>query len=327
MTNLNVVRQERVNCNDQFLLDIYEGLSLPQKSLPCKYFYDEKGAELFDQICQTPEYYHTRTELKIFEEALPVVAGLVGPSADILEFGSGAGIKIRTLINALDKPRSYCPIDISEEMLLSSSHELQQIYPELEVLPIVADYHSHITLPAMFSESSPHRKLVFFPGSTISNFDMPAAMHFLKHIRKLLEPEDALLIGVDLIKPVPKLLAAYNDAQGITAAFNKNMLTRICNTYETDLDPDQFYHHAIYNAEEHRIEMHLVSKTAQRIRIEDESFNFEERESIHTENSYKYSIEGFRMMALNAGFDSVDYFTDDKNLFSVHYLTASKSRL
>jgi dimethylhistidine N-methyltransferase len=323
MTNLNVARQEHVNSDDQFLTDIISGLSQEQKSLPCKYFYDEAGSELFDQICQTKEYYHTRTELEIFEDALPLVAGMIGPSADILEFGSGAGVKIRTLINALDRPRSYSPIDISEEILVSSSKTLQQQYPELEIHPVVADYLSHIELPSMFADATEHRKLVFFPGSTISNFDMPEAMHFLKHIRSLLEPGDALLIGVDLIKPVPKLLAAYNDAQGVTAAFNKNLLTRIKNTYATNINEDNFYHHAKYNAEKHRIEMHLVSLKEQTIDIEGEVFNFAERETIHTENSYKFSIEGFRMMGMNAGFDCTECFTDKANLFSVHYLTAS----
>ncbi len=323
MTELNIKRQALVNTADQFLLDIYDGLSQPQKSLPCKYFYDEKGSELFDQICQTDEYYHTRTELKILDDILPTVAGMIGPYVDILEFGSGAGIKIRKLINALERPRSYTPIDISEEILLSSSHTLQQEYPELEVHPVVADYLSPIELPASFADETAHRKLVFFPGSTISNFDMPDAIHFLKHIRSLLSPGDALLIGVDLVKPVPRLLAAYNDRQGVTAAFNLNLLHRIKATYDTDLNVDNFWHHALYNAEKHRIEMHLVSRVAQTVTIQGQPFYFTERETIHTENSYKFSIEGFRMMALNAGFDSTECFTDDANLFSVHFLTAT----
>ena len=322
MTNLNLQRQHEVNSNDQFLTDVIEGLSQPKKTLPCKYLYDERGSQLFDDICSTPEYYHTRTELEIFEAALPVVASIVGPRADILEFGSGVGVKIRKLIDALESPRSYTPIDISEEVLAASVVELHQQYDELEVHPIVADYLSPIELPAMFTDETEHKKLVFFPGSTISNFEPTEAIHFLKHIRSLLTPGDLLLIGVDLIKPLPTLIAAYNDAQGVTAAFNKNLLQRIKDTYDTNLEPEDFLHQAIYNAEKHRIEMHLISKFAQSIDIEGHEFHFEEKEGIHTENSYKFSMEGFRLMAMNAGFYSVECFIDDNNFFSVHLLAA-----
>lgn len=323
MTELNVRRQEKVNCNDQFLLDILEGLSqVPQKTLPCKYFYDEKGAYLFDQICLTPEYYPTRTELKILDEVLPHVANLVGPGADILEFGSGAGIKIRKLLQALISPRSYCPIDISEEILLSSSAQLQRQFPHIVIHPIVADYHAHIHLPDEFSHQDHNRTLVFFPGSTISNFEPQDAIHFLKHIRGLLKPGDAMLIGVDLVKPLPRLIAAYNDSAGMTAAFNLNILDRIQSNYRTDLQLENFAHRARYNPEKRRIEMHLVSKKRQSVSIESAEFQFEAGETIHTENSYKYSIESFRLMATNAGFRCVETFTDAENLFSVHYLEA-----
>ncbi|MEJ2045652.1 MAG: L-histidine N(alpha)-methyltransferase [Reinekea sp.] len=322
MTNLNLKRQHNVNCNDQFLTDILNGLAAPQKTLPCKYFYDERGSQLFDEICNTPEYYHTRAELSIFDEALPVVSSLIGPNADILEFGSGVGIKILRLLDSLETPRSYTPIDISEEVLMNSALELHRRYDDLQVHPIVADYLSPIELPEMFIDDGPHKKLVFFPGSTISNFEPNEAISFLKHIRSLLNKGDGLLIGVDLIKPLPTLIPAYNDTQGVTAAFNKNLLTRIINTYDTDLDDSTFVHHALYNAEKHRIEMHLVSLKAQTVTIEGQSFSFKERESIHTENSYKFSIEGFRLMAQNAGFNSTVCFTDDINLFAVHFFTA-----
>ena len=322
MTKLNVQRQEQVNSNDLFLQDIYDGLSQRQKTLPCKYFYDERGSELFDQICETPEYYHTRTEMQILDQVMPEIADLLGPEADILEFGSGAGKKIKKLIEGLERPRSYCPIDISEEILLASAEKLKQAYPGLDVYPIVADYHSPIVLPEEFSVKGAHRKLVFFPGSTISNFDTAEAMHFLKHIRGLLSRGDALLIGVDLIKPVDRLLAAYDDAAGVTAAFNKNILARIRSTYETNLDPESFAHEARYDSDKHRIEMHLVSQVAQRIEIAERQFDFAKDESIHTENSYKYSVENFRLMAMNAGFECQRCFTDDAQLFSVHYLTA-----
>ncbi len=322
MANLNVKRQVNVNNNDEFLKDILTGFSERQKRLPCKYFYDERGSHLFDEICKTEEYYHTRTELKILDDALPTIAGMIGPNADILEFGSGAGIKIRKLIDALETPRSYCPIDISEEILLHSSRKLKKHYPELLIHPIVADYLSPIDLHDTFATESEHRKLVFFPGSTISNFDLPEAIHFLKHIRSLLTAGDVLLIGVDLLKPEPILLAAYNDRTGVTAAFNRNILDRIAATYQTNLEPGLFCHRAIYNAEKHRIEMHLVSTCEQTVEVEGESFHFRKLESIHTENSYKFSLEGFRMMGMNAGFDQTAVFTDEESLFSVHYLTA-----
>lgn len=322
MTNLSINRQENVNCDDQFLSDILFGLGQTQKSLPCKYFYDERGSVLFDEICKTEDYYHTRTELSILDEALPEVARLVGPDADILEFGSGAGIKIQKLIEALQAPRSYCPIDISEEILVSSSAKLKAMYPSLEVFPIVADYLSPIELPAAFTANSTGRKLVFFPGSTISNFDQPDAIQFLRHIRSLLSPGDALLIGVDLIKPETRLISAYDDREGITAAFNLNLLERIRNTYATDLNPGGFKHEVRYNSEKHRIEMHLSSRCDQVVNIEGERFEFVTGETIHTENSYKYSVEGFSLIASNLGFAPNRVFTDSDNLFSVHYLSA-----
>ena len=324
MTDLNIHRQTQVNQDDLFLQDIFAGWSaVGQKTLPCKYFYDEKGSQLFDQICQTPEYYHTRTELAILARALPEVVQYIGPHADILEFGSGAGIKIRKLIDALSSPRTYIPIDISEEILLASSAQLAQQYPELAVFPVVADYLSPIQLPEQFSHQSEHKKLVFFPGSTISNFEPQAAIHFIKHIRALLGEGDALLIGVDLVKPAERILAAYNDAQGVTAAFNMNLLQRIQNTYQTDLDLDTFCHRAIYNVERSRIEMHLISTVQQDIQIEGRRFAFAEQESIHTENSYKYSLESFQLLARNGGFDCTHCYTDAQQLFSVHYLTAN----
>ncbi|WP_320826787.1 L-histidine N(alpha)-methyltransferase [Reinekea sp.] len=324
MTKLNIHRQAQVNRDDLFLQDIIAGWSAEgQKTLPCKYFYDELGSQLFDKICQTPEYYHTRTELAILDSALPEVAQRIGAHADILEFGSGAGIKIRKLIDALTTPRTYIPIDISEEILLASSAQLNQQYPDLAVFPVVADYLSPIQLPEQFSHQSEHKKLVFFPGSTISNFEPKAAIHFMKHIRSLLAVGDALLIGVDLVKPAGRILAAYNDAQGVTAAFNMNLLNRIQSSYQTDLKLENFYHQAIYNVERSRIEMHLISKLQQEVNIEGQRFSFAEQESIHTENSYKYSIESFQLLARNAGFDCTACYIDEDKLFSVHYLTAS----
>lgn len=306
----------------EFLNDVLAGLSQPQKTLPCKYFYDEKGSQLFEAICETQEYYITRTEIGILQHNLTTIADLVGPGCDILEFGSGAGIKIQLLLEGLHRPRSYIPIDISMEILEHSAHTLAQRFPQVEIVPIVGDYHKNIELPQGFLRQTPHKKLVFFPGSTISNFTPLEAAEFLQRIRLLLSPDDVLLIGVDCVKPAHLLNAAYNDSAGVTAAFNLNLLDRIANTFETNLQSMDFFHHAYFNTQHSRIEMHLVCKRDQLIHIEGESFHFEKGETIHTENSYKYALEEFKAMADRAGFSSQAVWQDEAALFSLHYLKA-----
>lgn len=322
MTKSETINDLAIN-KDPFLQDIIDGLSQQQKTLPCKYLYDEQGSVLFDQICRTPEYYHTRTELALLDQHLPAIADVIGTEADILEFGSGAGIKIRKLIDALQAPRSYSPIDISQEILLASSAKLKALYPDLLVFPITGDYLSSIKLPDIFIKSR-HPRLIFFPGSTISNFDNFEAIRFLTHCRNLLKPGDHLLIGVDLIKPTSLLLAAYNDEQGVTAQFNLNLLERINREYSTNLDTGLFKHLARYNDSMHRIEMHLVSQAEQQVEIQGYSFEFSAGETIHTENSYKFSVEGFQHIAVGAGFSSKQCFVDSDNLFSVHLLAADE---
>lgn len=308
--------------DEEFLNDIWAGLSQPIKSLPCKYFYDEKGSQLFEAICDTPEYYITRTEISILQNNMEHIARLVGPSCDILEFGAGAGIKIQLLLAGLTAPRSYIPIDISMEILEASARELALRFPQVEIVPIVGDYHKDIELPEGFLKQTPHKKLVFFPGSTISNFTPGEALDFLTRIRNLLSPGDALLIGVDCVKPAHLLNAAYNDAAGVTAEFNLNLLDRIAATFDTDLDRRQFLHHAFFNTARSRIEMHLVSKRDQILNIEGRSFPLQKGETIHTENSYKYRLEDFSKIAQATGFVTSAVWQDAELLFSLQYLTA-----
>jgi len=307
---------------EEFLADVLHGLGQKKKTLPCKYFYDEKGSLLFEAICDTPEYYITRTEISILQHNMEQIADLVGPSCDILEFGAGAGVKIQLLLDGLKAPRSYIPIDISMEILEDSAQKLAQRFPHVDIVPIVGDYHKDIELPEGFLKQTPHKKLVFFPGSTISNFTPAEALGFLTRIRKLLTKGDALLIGVDCIKPTHLLNAAYNDKAGITAAFNLNLLDRIANTFDTNLASKYFLHHAYFNSQHSRIEMHLVSKRDQIVRIEHEAIQFARGETIHTENSYKYSLHRFKSMAEDAAFETRSVWQDDDKLFSLHYLTA-----
>ena len=304
----------------EFLADVLDGLGHAQKQLPCKYFYDERGSQLFSAICETEEYYVTRTELQIMRQSVADMAALVGPDASILEFGSGAGIKIRLLLDALESPDSYAPVDISQEILEQSAVELNEQFPDIAIEPICADYTKQLPQPKRFCAADPARRLVYFPGSTLSNFDRPDAERFLARISAMLGSGGGLLVGVDLVKHHDIFHAAYNDANGVTAAFNKNLLQRINSELEADFRLDQFEHRALYNKTLERIEMYLVSNTEQRVAIAGREFSFENEERLHTENSYKYSVDGLQAMAASAGFESCGCWVDENELFSVHYL-------
>ena len=316
MRLLEACKQELLDT--EFLEDVLCGLSKPQKSLPCKYFYDERGSELFGMICQTAEYYPTRTEHVIFDEHLEEIAKLVGQDTHVIEYGSGEGIKIRKLLHALHNPISYTPIDISAEILAASARQLQIDFPMLNVHPVCADYTDETLLPAFNNQAE--NRLIFFPGSTISNFNKTEALVFLKHIKRMLKGNGHLLIGVDLIKDKQILDAAYNDAKGVTADFNKNLLVRMNNELDATFDEAAYEHHAEYNEFHSRIEMHLVSMADQLVHINGNVFEFSKDETIHTENSYKYSIESFTSLAKQAGLEPVQVWTDNQNLFSVHLL-------
>lgn len=307
-----------------FLQDVICGLSQTPKQIPCKYFYDARGAELFTQICRTPEYYVTRTELALLDEILPEVADLIGRHATIIEYGAGEARKIRNLLSALREPQAYVPVDISAEMLLQASHQVKGQFPQVAVHPVIADYTADLELPEVVARSRHGRRMVFFPGSTISNFTPGEARRFLRGMHSFLRAGDGLLLGVDLLKSPARLHAAYNDQQGITAEFNLNLLRRINRELHADFDLEQFEHYACFNPAKSRIEMHLVSLRDQTINIGRYQFQFAQGETLHTENSYKYSLRGVAQLGADCGFETLISWTDREQLFSLHYLVSVK---
>ncbi|MBW5413270.1 MULTISPECIES: L-histidine N(alpha)-methyltransferase [Pseudomonas] len=302
--------------SDSLREDVLNGLATEPKAIPPKYFYDQRGSELFEAITGTPEYYPTRTEERILTEAAGDIAAIAGSGMTLMELGSGASRKIRLLLEAL-RPQSYLGVDISRDFLLSSTHRLAADYPWLDVSALCTDFTQPMELPQTLGKAP---VLAFFPGSSIGNFTPTEARSFLRNLHRLLPPGSGLLIGVDLVKSKARLEAAYNDAEGITAAFNLNLLERIRREMDTDLDPSRFSHYAFYNEQQSRIEMHLVSRRAQTIRVEDQRFMFRQGETLHTENSYKYSLKGFETLSREAGFSPIAVWKDPAALFSVHYL-------
>ena len=301
-----------------FLDDVIAGLSAAPKSLPPKYFYDARGSKLFDEICELPEYYPTRTEIAMLEASGGEIAARIGPRAAVLEYGSGSGRKTRLLLSAL-RPGAYVAIDISGEQLHEALSGLAAAFPDVRMVGICADY-THALPAAPLSALDGSRRVVFFPGSTIGNFTPREALAFLKNARALAGAGGAMLVGVDLKKDVPTLHAAYNDAAGVTAAFNMNVLGRINRELGGDFDLGAFRHRAHYDESSGRIEMHLESTRAQTVTIGGRSFGFGAGETIHTESSYKYSVEQFQALAREAGFAPTHCWVDRGNLFSIHYL-------
>lgn len=307
---------DRANIESEFLTDVMNGLSREQKTLSPKYFYDANGSALFDAICELDEYYPTRTELGVLSERAEEIAKLV-EGQHLIEFGSGSSVKIRVLLDAADGLASYVPVDISREHLLAAAQSISDDYPTLDVIPVCADFTKAFQLPDTVAAGT---KAGFFPGSTIGNFSRPEAENFLIMAAGMLGNGGGLVIGVDLKKD-PKLLhAAYNDADGVTADFNLNLLTRINRELEGTFDLTTFTHDARYVEEKGRVEMHLVSLKDQTIMIHGRPFDFRKDESIHTENSHKYDIDEFHEMGRQAGFAPDKTWTDTNNLFSVHYL-------
>ena len=302
----------------RFLDDVTEGLSRPLKALAPKYFYDERGARLFEEICETPEYYPTRAETALMTSHAREMARRLGPRTAVIEFGSGSGSKTRILIDAL-RPVAYVPIDISREQLHDTAAAFASAYPRLAVHAVCADYSRPLALPRLDTLGA-HRRVVYFPGSTIGNLSVPEAVAFLVHARVLAGPGGAMLVGVDLKKDAARLNAAYNDARGVTAAFNLNLLRRINRELDADFDLGAFRHHAFYHGPRGRIEMHLVSLKGQTVRVGGRAFRFRGGESIHTENSCKYSVNEFRRIAIGAGFEPAAFWTDRERLFAVHCL-------
>jgi len=297
-----------------FRAEVLAGLSQVSKQLPPKFFYDRHGSELFDAITELPEYYPTRTEIGILQKHGETIADLLGQDCLLLELGSGSSKKIRVLLDAL-KPSIYMPVDISREHLLGSVEALLADYPALEIHAVCADYTAAFDLPCCPDHLS---RVLFYPGSSIGNFEPSGAVELLRRMAQHLEEGGRMLIGVDLKKDVELLNAAYNDSQQLTAAFNLNMLHRINRELEADFDVQAFTHHAFYNEREGRVEMHLVSREVQAVTVAGQLFEFAAGETIHTENSYKYSVEEFLALAEKAGFVSEKVWTDDDKLFSVH---------
>ncbi len=303
-----------------FAVDILEGLSKQPKQLSPKYFYDVAGSELFEQITVLPEYYPTRTELGILHDKGAEIAAILPKHAALIEFGAGATTKVRLLLEhaAFD---AYVPVDISGEFLNAQASVLRKDFPDLQVHPVTADFSTPFELPEAIKAMP---KVGFFPGSTIGNFEPHEACGFLRSARQILGPGALMLVGADLEKDERALHAAYNDAAGVTGRFNLNLLVRINRELGGNFDLSAFTHRAIYNRERHRIEMHLVSRKAQTVRILGRSFAFRTGETIHTENSYKYSLERFTALAKGSGWKPRASWTDADGLFSVHALVASE---
>ena len=300
--------------SDDFLADVKKGLAQQPASVPPKYFYDETGSRLFEAITVLPEYYPTRTEISILNKYAAEIAAQVGTGGLLVEPGGGACAKVHILLQGL-QPVAYVPMDISRDHLWAAAEELAAQFPWLEVHAACADFTQPILLP----ESVPDAfRVAFFPGSSIGNFDPEGAVDFLKLIRDLVGKGGCLLIGVDLKKDKAILEAAYDDAAGVTAEFNLNLLTRMNQELGMDFNRDYWRHKAVYNENLGRIEMHLVATRDQVVHLGGESYAFKEGETIHTENSYKYEIEDFKMLAGKAGFQSTSVWTDDDHLFSVH---------
>ena len=303
------------------LSDVIAGLSSDPRTLPCKYFYDEQGAALFQKICELPEYYITRTEIDILSRYHAEIASQIGPNVELIGLGTGAGTKTTILIEALDKPAVYIPVDISEKQLRKSTAVFQKIFPNLEILPVCADYLQPVVLPSPRREAA--RNVVYFPGSTIGNFEPNEALEFLRRIANVSGRGGGLLIGADLQKDQNVIEAAYNDSAGVTAEFNLNLLAHINRKTGANFDLNQWQHRAIYNSEAGRIEMYLISQADQTVRIQDREFHFRAGERILTEHSYKHTPEGFTSLAGKAGFDFVKLWTDDARLFGVFYFVTA----
>ncbi len=299
------------------LEEVLEGLlSNDQKTLPSKYFYDKKGSELFDAITELEEYYPTRTERRLLEENVKEIEQFLGEQILLIEPGSGSSSKTKILLEHMDNICCYIPMDISGDYLNKVAKQLREEFPKIKIQPLAADYTKPFELPEISPDA---RKVVFYPGSTIGNFKMEKVEQFLKVIHDIIGKDGALLIGADLIKDQSVLEAAYNDSKEITADFNKNILTHLNREIGSDFDPEKFSHKATWNDNKNRIEMHLFAEEDHSVTIGDKEIRFKEGESIHTENSHKYSLESFQKMVAD-WFEVKKVWTDEKDYFSLQYL-------
>jgi dimethylhistidine N-methyltransferase len=311
------LRYEGAELESSFVRDVIAGLTARPKRLPPKYFYDEIGARLFDEITTLPEYYPTRCELEILRERAGEIARFFPEGSALIEFGSGSSKKVRILLEAAPTIAAYVPVDISAEMLAQEAQALRHDFPRLAVEPVEADFTQPFALPAGVTSRA---RTGFFPGSTIGNFEPHEACAFMRHAGRMLGEGAHLIIGVDLVKDPVVLNAAYNDKAGITAQFNLNLLARINRELGGDFDLDGFSHKAFYNSVRSRIEMHLVSKRRQKLRVAGRMIDFRAGETIHTENSYKYTLESFGALARGSGWTPAAVWTDAGANFSIHAL-------
>jgi L-histidine Nalpha-methyltransferase len=311
------VRYEPAEADSRFARDVIAGLTARPKRLSPKYFYDQTGAQLFEDITALPEYYPTRCELQILRERAADIARFFPACSALIEFGSGSSKKVRILLAAATTIAAYVPVDISSEMLVQEAEELRRDYPKLAVLPVEADFTQPFSLPAAVAGMA---HTGFFPGSTIGNFEPHEACAFLRHAGRMLGRGSSLIIGVDLVKDASILNAAYDDEAGITAKFNLNLLARINRELGANFDLASFSHHAFYNSERHRVEMHLASKKRQKVRVAGRVVEFRAGETIHTENSYKYTLDSFRALARGSGWRPLAVWTDPGANFSIHAL-------
>jgi dimethylhistidine N-methyltransferase len=314
---VNDLAARRLPENAEFVASVLDGLGRCPKGLASKWLYDDEGSRLFDRICELEEYYPTRTETAILRANAGRLASLVPPGTALVELGSGSSEKTRILLDAVDAFTAYIPVDISERHLRAAATRLAARHPELAVLPVAADFTQGVPLPPGLAETP---KLLFFPGSTLGNFEPDEAAALLRRLRAM-PAVVGFVVGADLEKDVGRLVAAYDDREGVTAAFNLNLLHRLNRELDGDFDPAAFAHEARWNAERKRIEMHLVSRRDQVCHVAGRRFAFEEGESIHTENSHKFTLGGFAALAWRAGWEVRESWTDDEALFSVQVLT------
>jgi dimethylhistidine N-methyltransferase len=300
--------------------DVLSGLSQPQKQVPCMWLYDDRGSELFEDITLLPEYYPTRAEIRILERSAPLIARFAGPQATLVEFGSGSGRKTPLVLSALQSPAAYVPVDVSARILLESVIGLQARFPHIAMHPLVADFHRLKRLPGMKPAG---RRLGFFPGSTIGNCAPEEAVDLLGNFARLLGPDALLAVGADATQDPQQLLPAYDDSRGVTATFNHNLLRRINRELAGTFDDVGFRHEARYDALRQRVEMHLVSRYAQRVRVLGHEFRFARGESIHTESSYKFGPIKFQALARRAGWTPLALWMDEASRFTVYLFERS----
>ena len=301
-------------CNEVLL-----GLSKPQKAIPPKFFYDKYGSEIFDQICELEEYYPTRTEFALLRTHCKEMAELIGEKCLLIEYGSGSSQKVRIFLDVLKEPSAYMPIDISKEYMLNASEEISKVYPELDIISVCADYTQKLVIP-LYDKKTVKTKVIFFPGTTIGNLEYSEAVELLNQSANIVSTGGGMLLGVDLKKDPQILHAAYNDSKNITADFNLNLLARINRELDANFDLSAFSHYAFYNPKKGRIEMHLVSLKKQVVSIKGQEFSFQIGESIHTENSDKFSIDEVQDLAEKCGFQLKQVWSDKDNFFSICYL-------